>query len=215
MPNRVAVLSGGVDSTVTLARALDAPGLPVIALSFDYGQTHRVELEAAASIAETLSVPHEVIDVTGLLTGGALLGDGDVPLGHYEGETMRSTVVHARNMLFASLAVSRAGEGGEVWLGVHGGDHHIYPDCRPSFWDPYREAVRAAYATKIVTPYIYADKAEIVREGAVLGAPLALTWSCYQGGERQCGQCGTCEERRWAFELAGVDDPTDYEGARS
>lgn len=210
MPNRVVVLSGGVDSTVTLARVLNEPGPPVIALSFDYGQTHRVELASARDVAAYFSIPHEIIDVAGLLRGGSLLGEGEIPLGHYADESMKSTVVHARNMLFASLAVSRAGEGGEVWLGVHGGDHHIYPDCRPTFWEPYSEAVRAAYSVEIVTPYLSADKTEIARDSARFGAPVHLTWSCYQGGPLQCGACGTCVERREAFALAGVPDPTTY-----
>lgn len=215
MTKQIAVLSGGLDSTVTLTamKTMQHRGTPTFsALAFDYGQTHRVEIEAAQRVASSLDVPLEVVDVRGLLGGpSSLLGVGEIPEGHYADDSMKSTVVHARNMLFASLAISRAGEGGGVWLGVHGGDHHIYPDCRPSFWEPFSQAVQAAYGVEMRLPYLYADKAQIVREGAALGAPMGLTWSCYKGGELHCGSCGTCIERREAFELAGVTDPTNYE----
>lgn len=208
------MLSGGLDSTVTLTAMLRAaaPGDLLRAVAFDYGQRHRKELNAARNVAIKLGVPLRVIDVRGLLGGDSVLlwARGEVPDGHYADESMRVTVVHARNMLFASIAVSEAGEGGEVWLGVHGGDHHIYPDCRPSFWVPYSEAVRAAYGVEIRTPYLRADKTQIVREGVAYGAPMELTWSCYKGGELHCGTCGTCNERIEAFALAGVPDPTLY-----
>lgn len=212
MPKDVLVLSGGLDSTVAATQAVYAnPDNPdYLALSFDYGQRHRKELEAAETVARTLGIPHEVVDVQGLLTGSALLHEADVPDGHYADESMAITVVHARNMLFASIAVSRAGEGGSVTVGVHGGDHFIYPDCRPSFWTPYSEAVRAAYGVEIVAPFIHLTKADIAAQGSALGAPLALTWSCYKGGELHCGECGTCVERREAFDLAQVTDPTGY-----
>lgn len=209
----IAVFSGGLDSTVVLEEMLReaSPDDELGAISFNYGQRHGRELRAARNIAFKLGVPITVVDVRHLLSGGSsLLGEGEVPDGHYADENMKSTVVHARNMLFASIAVSMAGEGGSVWLGVHGGDHHIYPDCRPTFWEPYREAVRAAYGVEIRTPYLYADKTEIVRQGAVLSAPMSLTWSCYKGGELHCGTCGTCIERREAFTLAGVEDMTVY-----
>lgn len=213
----IAVLSGGLDSTVTLARMKSEadPGDVLAAITFNYGQRHLCELRAAGRIAPELGVPLQIVDVRHLIGGrSSLLYHGDVPDGHYADESMKSTVVHARNMLFASIAVSMAGEGGAVWLGVHGGDHHIYPDCRPSFWEPFSEAVRAAYGVEMVLPYLYADKTEIVREGTALGAPLADTWSCYKGGERHCGTCGTCTERREAFALAGIADPTSYKEYR-
>lgn len=208
---RVVVLSGGLDSTVTLATAIEQGNEAPLAVSFDYGQTHGVELESARAVAAHYHVPLEVIDVRGLLTGGALLGEGDIPTSEYDADTMASTVVHARNMLFASIAVSRAGDGGEVWLGVHGGDHHIYPDCRESFWAPYSLAVRTAYNVDVVLPYLTSSKADIVRSGHKLDAPMELTWSCYKGGSVQCGECGTCLERREAFAAAGVTDLTRYE----
>lgn len=209
----IAVLSGGLDSTVTLARMKSEadPGDALAAITFNYGQRHLCELRAAGRIAPELGVPLQIVDVRHLIGGrSSLLYHGDVPDGHYADESMKSTVVHARNMLFASIAVSMAGEGGAVWLGVHGGDHHIYPDCRPTFWEPFSEAVRAAYAVEMRLPYLYADKTKIVREGAALGAPLADTWSCYKGGQLHCGTCGTCVERKEAFEMAGVSDPTRY-----
>lgn len=211
MTKKLTVLSGGLDSTATLARMLvHGDGAEPLAIAFDYGQTHRVELEAAQAVADEMNVPLKLVDVRGLLAGGSLLGEGEIPDGHYADETMKSTVVHARNMLFASIAVSLAGPGGEVWLGVHGGDHHIYPDCRPTFWEPYREAVLAAYDVRVQTPFLFGDKADVVTAGAALGAPLHLTWSCYKGGSVQCGTCGTCTERREAFRVAGVPDRTEY-----
>lgn len=209
---RVIVLSGGLDSTVTLAKMLSEahPDDEVQAIAYNYGQRHARELGAAGRIAPSMGVQLSVIDVRGLLNGSSLLYKGDIPDGHYADESMKSTVVHARNMLFASIAISAAGEGGEVWLGVHGGDHHIYPDCRPSFWEPFSEAVRVAYAVQLRLPYLYGDKSTIVADGAALGAPMSETWSCYKGLQVHCGTCGTCIERREAFELAGVTDPTEY-----
>lgn len=211
MTQKITILSGGLDSTATLAVMLGKlEGAEPLAIAFDYGQTHLVELEAARAVAVEMKVPLKLVDVRGLLAGGSLLGEGDIPDGHYADETMKSTVVHARNMLFASIAVSLAGEGGEVWLGVHGGDHHIYPDCRPTFWEPYREAVLAAYGVRVQTPFLFGDKSDAVAAGVALGAPLHLTWSCYKGGSVQCGTCGTCIERREAFKVAGVPDRTEY-----
>ena len=209
---RVVVLSGGLDSTVTLAKVLSEaqPGDELQAIAYNYGQRHARELGAAGRIAPSMGVQLSVIDVRGMLNGSSLLYKGDIPDGHYADESMKSTVVHARNMLFTSIAISAAGEGGEVWLGVHGGDHHIYPDCRPSFWEPFSEAVRAAYGVELRLPYLHRDKSAIVADGAALGAPMAETWSCYKGLQVHCGTCGTCVERREAFELAGVEDHTEY-----
>ena len=207
----VAILSGGLDSTVALAEMLEKEkSQEALAVSFDYGQRHVKEVEAAEKIASFYGVPFEVINVKGLMEGSALLVESDIPDGHYADDNMKTTVVHGRNMLFASVAVSRAREGGQVWLGVHGGDHFIYPDCRPDFWTPYGQAVKAAYDVDVVTPFISASKADVASRGAELGAPLELTWSCYKGGDIHCGTCGTCVERKEAFQIANLPDPTEY-----
>ena len=209
------IFSGGLDSTSLLAKVVDIAaqrGEHVQAVSFDYGQRHRVELEHAAQVAEALGVPHLVLDLSGLMQGSALIDpEVDVPLGHYAAPTMALTVVHGRNMLFASTTVAQAQPGDAIYTGVHNGDHPIYADCRPEFWGPFAQAVEAAYGVEVLTPFIDGDKAEAVTVGVEHGAPLELSWSCYNGGLTHCGACGTCVERREAFELAGVTDPTVYQ----
>lgn len=210
-------LSGGMDSTTALALTLmSTPREQVRTVGFYYGQRHATELEHARRIAEHYSVPFDIIDLSGLLSGSSLVDHTiAVPDGHYEDESMKATVVHGRNMLFASAAVSRLEGAGDVLvLGVHAGDHHIYPDCRPTFWQPYAHAVQAAYGVVVATPFLFESKTRIAAIGAELGAPLHLTWSCYKGsGEAHCGTCGTCVERREAFTEAGLEDPTRYETA--
>lgn len=205
------VLSGGLDSTVALALAIEA-GAQVSAVSFDYAQRHRErELTAARQIAEHYRIPHRIIPMQGIMSGSSLTDpDKEVPHAGYDDESMASTVVHGRNLLFVSAAIAAAGAGSEVWLGVHGGDHHLYPDCRPSFWEGLRKVVEDAYGTEIVTPFLHTSKAAIVQHGTRLAAPLAMTYSCYEGGEEHCGECGTCRERREAFRLAGISDATRY-----
>lgn len=203
-------LSGGMDSTAALAIAVKRADDPVVAYSFDYGQRHARELESARQVAAWYDVPHEIIDVRGLLSGSALLGDGDVPHGHYAADTMTQTVVLGRNLLFVSALVGRCQPGDRIVIAVHGGDHHIYPDCRPTFTQPLAEAIQHAYGVWLSAPFIDTDKAGIAAAGAAAGAPFALSWSCYEGGNRHCGRCGTCVERAEAFHLAGVADPTDY-----
>jgi 7-cyano-7-deazaguanine synthase len=211
---QLVVLSGGLDSTSALALVMAGPDQHederVTAVSFDYGQRHRRELQAAAAVAGHYGIGHRVVELHGLLHGSALLGDGEVPEGHYAAESMAATVVQGRNLLFASVAISSsAGPGDTVTFGVHAGDHPVYPDCRPDFWHHLAE-VATAYEVGIRTPFLHQSKAEVVGWGDQLRAPLDLTWSCYQGGARHCGRCGTCVERAEAFHLAGVDDPTTY-----
>lgn len=216
MTKHVVISSGGLDSTVTLAHALSAGADPsrVLALTFDYGQRHVREVGAAREIARHYGVEQKVLNLGGLMTSGSLLADSpeEVPEGHYAADNMASTVVHGRNLLFASVAISLAGPGGTVWTGVHAGDHTVYPDCRPEFWQALETLAQDAYDVGVVAPYLFSRKEDIAAEGDRLGAPLCLTWSCYKGGEVHCGRCGTCVERREAFDLAGVTDPTTYEG---
>jgi len=211
----VVVFSGGLDSTSVLALSV-ATGAPTVAVSFEYGQKHSRELLSARTICETLGVPHQTIDLTGLFHGSALLREAvtPVPDGHYAEDSMKATVIGGRNLLFAAVAIAAVEEGGSVWVGVHSGDHFVYPDCREEFWAPLRALVGEAYAVAVVTPFLGKSKAEALTLGAAVGAPYELSWSCYKGGEGEsalhCGRCGTCVERAEAFHLAGIEDPTGY-----
>jgi 7-cyano-7-deazaguanine synthase len=217
----VGILSGGVDST-TMAFVLRAVGSRVSLVSFDYGQRHRRELDSARAVAVGLGAPHEVIDVrpVGALLSGSALTDTsvEVPRGYYTDESMRCTVVPNRNAIMLDIATGIAiAQGADaVAFGAHGGDHPIYPDCRPEFVRAFTEMVRVVNAGfissrfRVVAPFLSLTKSEIIRIGARQGVPFELTWSCYGGGTVHCGQCGTCVERREAFALAGVHDPTSY-----
>jgi len=213
----VCLLSGGLDSTTLVVDQL-ALGREVLALSVHYGQRHARELEAADRIARVLQVERVQVDagtLTALLGGSALTSAAiAVPHGHYADESMKSTVVPNRNMLLLAMAGALAvAEGAEaVAYAAHAGDHAIYPDCRPAFMDAMAQAfARASWSPlALLTPFAAWSKAEIVAHGAKLGAPFVLTYSCYEGREAHCGQCGTCVERREAFALAGVTDWTTY-----
>lgn len=213
------VCSGGLDS-VSLAYSLASQNALSRLVSFDYGQRHRKEIQFAHLCAEQLGVPYHVIDMRGVgavLTGSALTDDIDVPEGHYEEDSMKSTVVPNRNAILLSIAygVAAANRDDGVATAVHGGDHFIYPDCRPAFTEAFAKMQHAAldgYANvDLVTPFVNKSKADIVIEGARVNTPFEKTWSCYKGGDKHCGRCGTCVERREAFHLAKIKDPTDYE----
>jgi 7-cyano-7-deazaguanine synthase len=218
----VAIVSGGMDSAV-LAHHLRAEGWSLRLLSFDYGQRHAKELDHARKLAAALAAPHEVVDLrsTGALLAGSALTDAavEVPEGHYTDESMRATVVANRNAIFVQVAVGVAvAEGAAaVGLGIHAGDHTIYPDCRPAFVEAAENLALVANegfvadGFHLLAPFLHSTKAEIARRGTELGVAFEDTWSCYAGGDRHCGRCGTCVERREAFALAGVPDPTAYE----
>lgn len=218
----VVVFSGGLDST-TLVYDLYSADTEVSLITVDYGQRHRKEADFAQKTADRLGVPLHLVDlrsVTALLAGSALTdGSVDVPDGHYTDDSMRATVVPNRNALMLDVAVAAAVAGGcdAVAFGAHSGDHAIYPDCRPQFVQAFTAAVRIANegfvseGFTVLAPFLDWTKADIVRRGVELGVPYADTWSCYRGGELHCGRCGTCVERREAFELAGALDPTAYE----
>jgi 7-cyano-7-deazaguanine synthase len=217
----VTTLSGGLDS-VTLAHALAADGLDLIALSFHYGQRHAKELDQAVRCADRLGAEHHVVDlrsVGALLTGSALTDAGvEVPEGHYTDMSMATTVVPNRNAIMLSVAVgvAVARDAGAVATAVHAGDHAVYPDCRPAFIEAIEHEARVANEGfiaddfAVLAPFLRLSKDEIVRRGADLGVPFEETWSCYLGEELHCGRCGTCVERREAFELAAIPDPTRY-----
>jgi 7-cyano-7-deazaguanine synthase len=218
----VTTLSGGLDST-TLAYELAAEGHDLVALSFDYGQRHAKEIDFAARTAARLGAEHHVVDLGSVapqLSGSALTSDDvEVPEGHYTDASMAVTVVANRNAIMLSIAVGAAvSRGAEaVAAAVHAGDHIVYPDCRPEFIEAIQHEARVANegfiadGFEVRAPFLLIGKDEIVRRGAALGVPFEDTWSCYVGGEVHCGRCGTCVERREAFDLAGVADPTTYE----
>lgn len=220
----LAVVSGGLDST-TLAYDLGAFGELGAIISFDYGQRHAKELEFAELNAAALQVPWNRVDLTGLKLGGSALTDPAVPVpdGHYAEDTMKATVVPNRNAIMISIATGYAVAGAfdAVAVAVHGGDHFIYPDCRPEFIKAMDTALRfatvgfAAPNFALIAPYLMLTKAQVVERGAQRGVPFANTWSCYKGGDIHCGACGTCFERREAFVDAGVVDPTLYEATPS
>jgi len=217
----VAVVSGGMDS-VTLAYMLQHEGHDLTLISFDYGQRHKKELVFAAQCAQQLSVPHHIVDLSclnPLVANSSLTNkDIDVPDGHYAAETMKQTVVPNRNSIMLNIAAGLAVSIGarHIATGVHGGDHYIYPDCRPAFIKSLDTLLTIANEgfidTKftVIAPYLYWTKADIVTVGEMVAVPWSETWSCYKGGDIHCGACGTCFERREAFIDAGVSDPTLY-----
>lgn len=210
------LMSGGLDSTVALFDLL-ADGHDVRGLGVHYGQRHSRELEAAKEIAEFAEVPFEITDLSNLkyfLTGNSQTGDLPVPEGHYTEDSMKQTVVPNRNMIMLSVAIGYAVsmKFNAVAYAAHAGDHVIYPDCRPEFVEAMKQAASLCDWHKIdlITPFLNSSKSEIVKRGDQLKIPFELTWSCYKGEEFHCGKCGTCVERKEAFQLANVKDPTLY-----
>ncbi len=215
--NVVVLCSGGMDSVVALHWARREHTVAA-AVSFDYGAKHNHrEIPCAAAHAAEIGARHEVIrlDFVDRLFASALLkSGGEIPEGHYEAENMKQTVVPFRNAIMLSIAcgfAESAGADGLV-IAAHGGDHAIYPDCREDFMRAMGDAMRlGTYAgVRLLRPFIAMTKADIATTGAGMGVDFAGTWSCYKGGEIHCGKCGTCVERREAFALAGVADPTVY-----
>jgi 7-cyano-7-deazaguanine synthase len=213
------VLSGGLDSTVCLAEAV-ASFDRVIALSVDYGQRHRVELERARAVAATYRVEHIEQRLDLGAWGGSALTDAsiDVPTAAdaATGPAIPITYVPGRNLIFLSLAVAlaEARECEAVFIGVNALDYSGYPDCRPEFIESFRGTARLALrvgvegaAVDVITPLVDLSKADIVRRGIALGAPLQLTWSCYRGGQHPCGDCDSCVLRAKGFAEADVADP--------
>lgn len=212
----VIVLSGGMDSVTLLHSEKERIAL---AVTFDYGSNHNArEIECARRQAGRLGIEHIVIPLAFMgqyFTSSLLSGADDIPEGNYDDENMRSTVVPFRNGIMLSVACGLAESRGlrHVLIANHGGDHAIYPDCRPGFVEAMGRAMEEGTydGVSILAPFTDISKAEIARIGARLGVEYAYTYSCYKGGERHCGRCGTCTERREAFRLAGIPDPTIYE----
>jgi 7-cyano-7-deazaguanine synthase len=213
----VVLLSGGMDSTVALHEAR-ARHEVAGAVSFDYGSKHNHrEIPCAAWQCRKLQISHQVIAldfVPALFASALLKSGGQIPDGHYEEETMKQTVVPFRNGIMLSIAAGYAESIGAQGLVIaaHAGDHAIYPDCRESFMHAMAEAMRlGTYAgIELLRPFINFTKAQIAARGHELGVDFSQTWSCYKGGEIHCGACGTCVERREAFLLAKIPDPTAY-----
>ena len=209
------VLSGGVDSVTMLHEYADTIAL---AVNFLYGSNHN-EREAACARLHCQQLGIELVEINLAFMGeyfhsSLLDGAEAIPDGHYADENMRSTVVPFRNGIMLSVAAGLAESSGltEIYIANHSGDHSIYPDCRPEFIDAMAEAVRTGTYedVKLMAPYTYLDKAEIVRHGARLGIDYSTTYSCYKGGATHCGTCGTCVERREAMKAPGVNDTTVY-----
>lgn len=221
----VLCFSGGLDSTVCLYHARSL-GMDVYPISVDYGQRHKRELYYADRVLRNLDptlmmitsrwkvLPMEFLGRS-IMRGSSQTGHVEVPDGHYEEESMKATVVPNRNMVLLSLATAYAisVKAEVVMYAAHAGDHAIYPDCRPQFVLAMFEAMSCCdwNPPELQTPFINMSKQGIVNRGVELNVPFELTYSCYKGREKHCGRCGTCTERREAFQLAGVTDPTTYE----
>ncbi|MCC6418201.1 MAG: 7-cyano-7-deazaguanine synthase QueC [Gemmataceae bacterium] len=216
----VVILSGGLDSA-TVLYTLKAEGHEVRALTVDYGQRHRRELDAARALCRHAGVEQRVVDLSTL---APLFGEnrltaprGAVPEGPYTAGTIALTTVPNRNMILLAIALgwAIALRYDAVTFGAHQGPHANYPDCRPEFAEVMDRAARLcdAHPVRILAPFIHADKAAVVAAGHRAGVPFELTWSCYQGGARHCGRCGTCLDRLEAFRRNGLTDPVAYEPA--
>ncbi len=216
MKDSVIVVSGGVDSITMLYEYRERIALGV---SFDYGSNHNArELPFAEMHCKRLGIPHIVIPLDFMpkyFKSSLLQGAEAIPEGNYDDSNMQSTVVPFRNGIMLSIAAGIAESHGlsYVMLANHAGDHTIYPDCRPQFVDAMSAAIEAGtyVGVKVLAPYTQITKTDIVRRGAALGIDYSQTWSCYKGGEKHCGKCGTCRERIEAFHDAGVVDHTVYE----
>ncbi len=213
----VVLLSGGMDSVTALYLA-HAEYDVVSTLSFDYGSKHnKKEIPFAEAHSKALGIPHTTIPlgfVNDLFESDLLESGGVIPEGHYAEDTMKSTVVPFRNGIMLSIAagIAESNKAEGLVIASHSGDHAIYPDCREGFMQSMAEAIsRGTYANiQLLRPFIAMDKAAIATKGTELGIDFAKTWSCYKGEAVHCGACGTCIERREAFILAKVTDPTEY-----
>ena len=216
MKDSVIVVSGGMDSVTLLYEKKDEIALGI---SFDYGSNHNHnELPLAALHCQRLGIAHVVIPLGFMhqYFKSSLLESGEsIPDGNYDEENMKSTVVPFRNGVMLAVAAGIAESNGltKVLIANHGGDHTIYPDCRPEFIAAMDAAVEAGTfaRVRVVAPYTNISKADIARRGRALGIDYAETWSCYKGGDVHCGTCGTCVERKEALREAGIEDNTTYQ----
>ena len=223
MVNAVVLLSGGLDSTTTLAQAI-ADGCDVTALSFRYGQRHTKELVSAANVAKFFNVKHVIVDIDLSMFRSALTRpEIDVPENRDEsqmGQDIPVTYVPARNIIMMSVATGlcESVDADRIYIGANVVDYSGYPDCRPEFFEAFEKMIAVGtkagvegHPIRICTPILHSSKADIVRLGKKLGAPLHLTWSCYEGGEKACGRCDSCQLRLAGFKEAGYKDEIEYE----
>lgn len=215
-PRAVVLFSGGLDSSTVLAMA-QRDGHAVTALSFDYGQRHRVELTRAAAVAAHLGAEHRTVRVGIGDFGGSALTDAAVavPQGETPAGVIPPTYVPGRNTVFIALGLSLAEAVGaeRIYLGINAVDYSGYPDCRPEYLEAYQRladlATRAGIegrGPRLVAPLMHLSKPDIVREAISLGVPVALTYSCYTGGEEPCGACDSCRIRDRALREAGYPE---------
>lgn len=197
------ILSGGLDSTTCLAHHYSL-GDECSAITFDYGQRHVKEIESAVAVAKHYRISHQIRPIPiSRWVCSALLGDSEIPEGHYSDESMRATVVPYRNLIMLSVAAAIATQlhCEQVSYGAHSGDAAIYPDCRPAFVTAMDHALYAGdYAkVRLVAPLIGMNKRQVAEYAKSLNAPIGLTWSCYVGGPQPCGRCGSCVARAEAL----------------
>jgi 7-cyano-7-deazaguanine synthase len=215
MSRNLVVLSGGLDSTVCMALA-SREG-PVVAVTFDYGQRHRIELQRAAAVAARYGAEQLVVRLDAGQWGGSALTDPSIEIPDYQPTTgIPLTYVPARNLIFLSVAVgiAEARDADRVYIGINALDYSGYPDCRPEFVRSFADTAALALKrgiegrpVQILTPLVDLTKAQIVTLGLSVGAPLELSWSCYRGDARPCGTCDACVLRAKGFAEAGVADP--------
>jgi 7-cyano-7-deazaguanine synthase len=216
MKNSAIIVSGGMDSITLLYDRKDEIALGI---SFDYGSNHNArEIPFAKMHCERLGIKHITINLDFMhqyFKSSLLDGAEAIPEGHYADNNMKSTVVPFRNgiMLAIAIGIAESNNLDQVFIANHGGDHTIYPDCRPEFINAIDAAATAGTYNnvKVIAPYTKITKSDIARIGKRLGIDYAETWSCYKGGEVHCGKCGTCVERKEALAEAGIEDKTIYE----
>lgn len=216
MKNSAIIVSGGMDSITLLYDHKDEIALGI---SFDYGSNHNArEIPFAKMHCERLGIKHITINLDFMhqyFKSSLLDGAEAIPEGHYADDNMKSTVVPFRNgiMLAIAFGIAESNNLDQVFIANHGGDHTIYPDCRPEFINAIDAAATAGTYNnvKVIAPYTKITKSDIARIGKRLGIDYAETWSCYKGGEVHCGKCGTCVERKEALAEAGIEDKTIYE----
>lgn len=216
MKNSAIIVSGGMDSITLLYDHKDEIALGI---SFDYGSNHNArEIPFAKMHCERLGIKHITINLNFMhqyFKSSLLDGAEAIPEGHYADDNMKSTVVPFRNgiMLAIAIGIAESNNLDQVFIANHGGDHTIYPDCRPEFINAIDAAATAGTYNnvKVIAPYTKITKSDIARIGKRLGINYAETWSCYKGGEVHCGKCGTCVERKEALAEAGIEDKTIYE----
>ena len=216
MKDSIIIVSGGMDSVTLLYDYKDRIALGI---SFDYGSNHNAkEIPFAKLHCERLGIKHVTIPLDFMhqyFKSSLLEGADAIPEGHYQDENMKSTVVPFRNGIMLAIAAGMAESYGlsHVMIANHGGDHAIYPDCRPEFISAMSNATEAGSynGVTVLAPYTNITKGDIARRGKELGIDYNEPWSCYKGGEKHCGKCGTCVERKEALHYAGIEDTTEYE----